>query len=922
MLLLVEDRFLPPLHEAANTILVESKERIGTSSALNLIQFLAFASEVRSFASASLLLTNSLHGGIENSSESGGSQEAEHKQQKQHVQVSKACLRVLAAVSRVESAVLSDELVYKTTKGETEVLMDRITDSIVDRVPKTSHEVDEGTLSRGVTDLHQLLIQRLSLDGYHPLKGGSTLSVILSREEKKAYLDELRKEQALMIEDVRRILYSPSYCVEVEIPEDEFSTDPLIAWLVNKQQSLGLKSSSNEQEVDRYDGAALRGSVRSLDAGDVHTRVLRLDLEAAQQLLLHHTDQSVRRQTYQAAVLSRCQAVFQRMDTLAELRRKIAACYDMESYFELGKVLGGNGVGESSNESLRLLLRVAESLKDGAGQKLKSLRITKERFSTDDVHPWDLDWLHEQQRKEFRQTDGELITVRGDQLGVGEVMQGLSSYLHRLMGVTLHAWPHGFEGTFSDCMEQGGVPNHGEAGSLPGALYDLLQSFSTCSGAGTGVSSCHPPDYSGLTQSVDAAGDAAEQVADAAAITQRFYVYNVNDGSGKGSIGTILIDSKGGYGTHFLSKGSQSMSWKKALENGVSPSCQSSSAPASSRFKPEAFLSSTSSSCGDSEVLGPSENSQGSSLNLPVVVVGLNWRGAFALEASSYCSLDADEMGHSVGKEPGMCSLEACMARQSAAVSLMELMHEMGHALHFLLSIAGMEDVNTGFSTGMGGHMIQAGGPSSSVNLGRKCQYAMYCCPSTLPVQLVEIHSSLFERMVMSPQCLAEILPSSFSYRWVEELSQLASHAMYDPLGYQIQVLTMIMDQLMCCRSSSEEGLACDVNSQESQLLRELATCSSHEIWSSLCDVYLPDLNTSVTFNTVQQANALMRVVENGGTAGGYVKAWWTAGWLWEGLGLDRDPLNAEAGAWLKLNLFSQHLPSHLVQIQNASCED
>jgi hypothetical protein len=77
------------------------------------------------------------------------------------------------------------------------------------------------------------------------------------------------------------------------------------------------------------------------------------------------------------------------------------------------------------------------------------------------------------------------------------------------------------------------------------------------------------------------------------------------------------------------------------------------------------------------------------------------------------------------------------------------------------------------------------------------------------------------------------------------------------------QVLTMILDQLLCMRTSSP-GLPYHGDDQERELMRVLASQSSHEIWCNLCDAYLPDGATRNALYTVQQVivRAQVRTVQ------------------------------------------------------------
>ena len=85
-------------------------------------------------------------------------------------QALKECARLLAEVGMSESRVLGDEALYKSLCSE-------------------ASQISDTTAAAKVA---MQLINRMRQEGYHPERGGSSYSVVLSRDEKLQRLQQLR----------------------------------------------------------------------------------------------------------------------------------------------------------------------------------------------------------------------------------------------------------------------------------------------------------------------------------------------------------------------------------------------------------------------------------------------------------------------------------------------------------------------------------------------------------------------------------------------------------------------------------------------------------------------------------------------------------------------------------------------------------
>lgn len=96
---------------------------------------------------------------------------------------------------------------------------------------------------------------------------------------------------------------------------------------------------------------------------------------------------------------------------------------------------------------------------------------------------------------------------------------------------------------------------------------------------------------------------------------------------------------------------------------------------------------------------------------------------------------------------------EGCLDPLGASsAALLELMHEMGHALHFLLVDGG------GLACHPGGDRAR---PQTAADVFLSQPIIHEPCPSSLPLELLEVPSSLFELLAADSRVLLQILPAS-----------------------------------------------------------------------------------------------------------------------------------------------------------------
>ena len=410
--------------------------------------------------------------------------------------------------------------------------------------------------------------------------------------------------------------------------------------------------------------------------------------------------------------------------------RKMALCHDLGSYAELAHMdtLCGGPVA-----AVDLLIGVAEANLPAFERKLQQMQMLLGEGA--ELQLWDREWAEHKLQQQGQTeslaaaTEG-MLTDRAHMLDLDEILDGLSAYLERCMGVRLRrvcaeAASPSMAPSIHCNDDSSGRAHTGSAYHLH--IDRLMASLASQQPEATQGDSCSSPgeDRPPLVYMVheEAAG-----------------VEGRPTGHWRPLGHLIVQPAAGGSGARFFAHGGSRHSGRsdETVDRGE----------------------------GGHSVKAD-ETVARSAGHLPVVLVGLNWPS---------------------GTEGGLDPLGASSA------GLLELMHEMGHALHFLLVDGG------GLACHPGGS--QAAGSNDEAP-GRTEP-----CPSSLPLEMLEVPSSLFELLAADSRVLSQILPHSLPREFlyccsdegktkhavlhagsaVEALSRCIHSEVHCPLKRQIQV--------------------------------------------------------------------------------------------------------------------------------------
>jgi Zn-dependent oligopeptidase len=257
--------------------------------------------------------------------------------------------------------------------------------------------------------------------------------------------------------------------------------------------------------------------------------------------------------------------------------------------------------------------------------------------------------------------------------------------------------------------------------------------------------------------------------------TEGLRKYSVQSAAGQQHMGTLFIDTSAGYGTqmlHFGSLGAQ----QDASQAGSSPASSS---------QQDAHAQQQGDACAEQ----------------PVVAVGLLSGGQ--------------------------------LAGRNLSLGLWELLHELGHAMHFILS-------------------------------AQHCHH-LHFHGCRCPLELLEVPSHIFERFAMHPaslriicrhQATGDLLPEHLAAALAEHMR----YHWYSPVQYQQQVMSVLLDQLLHAASSKVTG-------------RDVS-----ELWQA---VWARFTAAPALLVSCQQAKALHKVASDGSRAYGYMHAWYLATAFW-----------------------------------------
>ncbi len=160
--------------------------------------------------------------------------------------------------------------------------------------------------------------------------------------------------------------------------------------------------------------------------------------------------------------------------------------------------------------------------------------------------------------------------------------------------------------------------------------------------------------------------------------------------------------------------------------------------------------------------------------SLPIVLVGLSsWprtdRAATSAGDPAVSSLKG------ATQTPNRQQQRLLTLQQTNALGsgLFELMHEMGHALHFLASS------NRSDST--------SGGQVLAIGPGDEMAELPFSSPFSLPLELLEVPSSLYENLAMQPKFIERLLPQT-SAAFANHLADHIRSSVYCPIRFLVQV--------------------------------------------------------------------------------------------------------------------------------------
>ncbi|KAG2435013.1 hypothetical protein HYH02_012011 [Chlamydomonas schloesseri] len=228
-----------------------------------------------------------------------------------------------------------------------------------------------------------------------------------------------------------------------------------------------------------------------------------------------------------------------------------------------------------------------------------------------------------------------------------------------------------------------------------------------------------------------------------------------------------------------------------------------------------------------------------------------------------------------------------------------ELMHELGHALHFLLAAAppppppppppqqqqqqqplpapALSNNNSSSSSSSSSGSPSRSGPSrTGPSSSSPWPPDPWALPYRLPLEALELPACLLERGAAEPRVAAVLLAhcrDAAGRPPPRAVSDALAHAVgvmhFSPISVQVQVLCSLLDQLLL--SSSERK----------------APGAAQRLWPQLLAAFAPSLPAACT---IQQLHALPRLAGAGGTAHAYLVAAFLAAQLWG------QAVGAEAG--------------------------
>ena len=341
--------------------------------------------------------------------------------------------------------------------------------------------------------------------------------------------------------------------------------------------------------------------------------------------------------------------------------------------------------------AIRVLARMAEAMRPAALQRALELAQRLQMIPSPggqggkELSPWDVEWASEK-------TLPDSCSPLNIDLDLETVMAGLSDYIGRYMGLRLMPGLQQCVPFQSrDVDSAGGVP------SSPSSTSPSVLPSSKLVG----------PSVGGLVLDLldCVCSDALSSAKPGSVCMTGSSILSYTLEADGSPVGHIVLDPHGGYGTRFLTHG--------AMPPGESVPHVSPGASAPN-------VSAPTGSVNPSQGVKSAMNQLPSRVDLPVVMIGL-------------------------GKWPRGGEHGPTVEMDDWALALVELTHEIGHALHFLLgSHAATVDAAT--RSGLRGE--------EGITIGGPCFHGMLP-----PIELLELPSTVLERLVCAAEHLVQILP-------------------------------------------------------------------------------------------------------------------------------------------------------------------
>lgn len=538
---------------------------------------------------------------------------------------------------------------------------------------------------------------------------------------------------------------------------------------------------------------------------------LALDLDTVEVLLACHPDPHLRAQVHDFGLMARMQQVWQRMDELAEVRRKVALYCGMSA---ASTWVCERSILRTSDNVVQFLQDVLSAVKPFADQYVDQLSaVVNDKESPFSLGPGQLDAAQAQLVRQEGLDGLSLGQAMEEYLSLDLMLEGLGQLLGSVLGLTwtrrssgMEIW--GKEVRVLDVQDR----DRGYIGTLyidPASSHCTRLVHTGCRGISPLVSS--------------ASQYAEQEDPSLSANHERGLKHNDQEGGQRPPLSSpsqgCMCAGGRTAGSNEVGEGSPDSSSGQSLFQGRDPHIP--------------------------DVEGP--GGTGGPPGSPAAVI---------------LGLEGDGMKNGF------------MLPQHVVLGVWGLLHELGHAIHFLLSAAALrspgaspvpsdEREDKPELSGRSYTSCSPGAPSQSLGLPSGYQWQLH--GSGAPLEVLEVPSSLFEHFAMHPRCLQVICRHSSTRQplplpLAQQLASHIRHTWYNPLTYQSKVLQLLHDHLLHSFSS------------------KIGPGTSEQLWRHLWSRW--SSAPEIMINS-QQARALSHVQELSGGAYGYVVAGCVAQVIW-----------------------------------------